>query len=179
MDGSKRSKKANAFFTGFFKNKRIVLFDTLIEQCNHQEIIAILAHEIGHYKHKHILKRLLLSCITTATTFYLLSLCLSHPICYSLWNVSDMPICVGMISFFILFSPIQEALSIYSATSSRKDEYEADQYSKKTFQNPQALISALKKLGKNNKSCLTPHPFIVSISHSHPTILQRKEKLEE
>ena len=173
MDGSKRSAKSNAFFTGFGKHKRIALFDTLIEKHSIAELVAILAHEIGHYKKKHILQGMIISILHTGVMFFLLSIFLNHSGLFDAFYMENMSIYAGFIFFGMLFSPISEILGIFMQMFSRKNEFEADQFAAETTQNSSNMISALKKLSANNLSNLTPHPFYVFLNYSHPPVLER------
>lgn len=172
IDGSKRSTKANAYFSGFGKQKRITLYDTLIEDLSTKEIVAVLAHEVGHYKKKHIIYNLLISILSTGALFYILAILLKNKELYLALGVSEQYFHIGLIVFSILYSPISEINSFLSNFISRKFEYQADRFAKKTF-SEKPLISALKKLSKNSLSNLTPHPFYVKMYYSHPTLLQR------
>lgn len=177
IDGSKRSTKANAYFTGLGSKKRIVLFDTLINELNTNEIVAVLAHEIGHYKRKHTLQGLVLSVLQMGFTFYLLSLFLRIPALSQALGVSEPSFHIGIIAFGILYSPISMILGLFMNVLSRKNEYEADAFTKEKFE-AQHLISSLKKLSVNNLSNLTPHPLYVFFNYSHPTLLQRIQALK-
>jgi len=161
MDGSKRSTKSNAFFTGFWKNKRVALYDTLIEKHTEEEIVAILAHEIGHYKKNHILKNMLISIIHTGILFFLLSIFLYQKGMYDAFYMDAQPIYAGLIFFAMLYTPMELILSVFLNIMSRKNEYEADKFAVKTTGYFQEMINALKKLSKDNLSNLTPHPFYV------------------
>jgi STE24 endopeptidase len=172
IDGSKRSTKANAYFSGFGKQKRITLYDTLINDLKTDEIVAVLAHEVGHYKKKHIVYNLLFSILLTGFTFYILSLLVGNLTLSLALGVNTASFHIGLIAFGVLYSPISEITSLFMNALSRKFEYQADDYAKENF-NASALISALKKLSKNNLSNLTPHPLYVKIHYSHPTLLQR------
>lgn len=173
MDGSKRSTKSNAFFTGFGKHKRIALFDTLIEKHTVAELVAILAHEIGHYKKKHILQNLLFGILHTGAMFYLLSLFISHEGLFDAFYMEQQSIYAGFIFFGMLYAPIELILSIFLQMMSRKNEYEADRFAAQTTEMPETMIDALKKLSVHNLSNLTPHPFYVFLNYSHPPVLQR------
>jgi len=179
MDGSKRSTKSNAFFTGFGKNKRIALFDTLIEKHTVPELVAVLAHEIGHYKMKHILKNLLIGILHTGVVFYLLSIFVSHKPLFDAFYMDKMSIYAGLILFGMLYSPVELILAIFMHLFSRKNEYEADDYAAKTTQDPESMIQALKKLSVHNLSNLTPHPFYVFLNYSHPPVLARIQALQQ
>ncbi|RMF65631.1 MAG: M48 family peptidase [Calditrichaeota bacterium] len=173
MDGSKRSTKSNAFFTGFGKNKRIALFDTLIEKHTVPELVAVLAHEIGHYKKKHIIQGMVISVVHMGVMFYLLSIFISHRGLFEAFYMQQMSIYAGLIFFGMLYSPIELILSVFMQMFSRKNEYEADRYAAETTRNPDAMVSALKKLSRDNLTNLTPHPLYVFLNYSHPPVLDR------
>ena len=173
MDGSKRSSKSNAFFTGFGKNKRIALFDTLVEKHTTGELVSVLAHEIGHYKKKHILQGMIISIIHTGILFFLLSIFLYQEELYSAFYMDSTPIYAGLIFFSLLYSPVETILSVVMNIISRKNEFEADEFAVFERNNKDDMISALKKLSKDNLSNLTPHPFYVFINYSHPPVLDR------
>ncbi len=178
IDGSKRSTKSNAFFTGFGKLKKIALYDTLIESQSTEELVGVLAHEIGHFKKKHIIQRIVLSVVQTALIFFLLGLVTSPDsafaqILFEAFRVEQISIYVGLVIFFILFKPFSRLISIGLSMLSRKHEFEADDYAKTVQGTPEHLSMALKKLSRNNLSNLTPHPLEVFLHHSHPPVLQR------
>ena len=177
MDGSKRSTKANAYFTGFGRKKRIVLFDTLIKELDTEEIVAVLAHEIGHYKKKHVYQSMVISIMTMGITFYILSLFLDNlPLAEALGGkVSSFHL--GVIGFSLLVTPISEVLGLAMNLLSRKNEYEADRFATQ-FGLGDALVSALKKISVKALSNLNPHPLVVFWYYSHPTLLQRIEKVQ-
>ena len=172
IDGSKRSTKANAYFSGFGAQKRVTLFDTLINDLETDEIVAVLAHEVGHYKKKHIIYNLLLSLLLTGFTLYILSLLVGNLALSQALGVETASFHIGLIAFGILYSPISEVTSILMNVLSRKFEYQADDYAKNNFA-AQPLITSLKKLSKNSLSNLTPTNLYVNIHYSHPTLLQR------
>lgn len=172
MDGSKRSTKANAYFTGFGKKKRIVLFDVLIKDLDTEEIVSVLAHEIGHYKKKHVVRSIIISLLTTCITFYILSLFLDNLLLANALGSKTSSFHLGMIGFSLLFAPISEILSLALNYISRKNEYEADNFAAQ-FGLGEALISALKKISVKALSNLNPHPLVVFWHYSHPTLLQR------
>ena len=178
INGSKRSTKANAYFSGFGAQKRITLYDTLINDLETDEIVAVLAHELGHYKHKHVIFNLTSSILLTGFTLWLLSLFVSLPIFSDALGVPIPSFHIGFIAFGILYSPISEITGLFMNTFSRKFEYQADDYAKETF-SPAPLISSLKKLSKNSLSNLTPHPAYVFMHYSHPTLLQRVQNLNK
>lgn len=176
MDGSKRSGKSNAFFTGLGPKKKIVLYDTLIEQMTTQEIVAVLAHEIGHYKHKHTRQSLILSVLQTGVTLFLLGLFLREEMFSQALGAEVGSFHVGIIAFGIIFSPLSTLIGIGMNVLSRKNEFEADAYANDTYSGA-ALASGLKKLTAENLSNLNPHPYLVFVSYSHPPVLKRLEKL--
>jgi STE24 endopeptidase len=173
MDGSKRSGKLNAFFTGFGRNKRIALFDTLVAQYSIPEIVGVLAHEVGHYKKKHVLQGMIISIIQTGVTFFILSLFIKSPGLYKAFYMENISIYSGLLFFILLYTPLQLVLSIVFQVVSRKNEYEADLFAAETIDKPQTMITALKKLSSKNLSNLTPHPFYVFLTYSHPPLLER------
>lgn len=177
IDGSKRSTKANAYFSGFGREKRVTLFDTLINDLDESEVVAVLAHEVGHYKRKHIIFNLAAAILTTGFTFWLLSLFIDAPLLSNALNVSEPSFHVGVVAFGVLYAPISVITGLIMNSISRKFEYQADDYAKNTYEK-QPMISALKKLSKNSLSNLTPHPLYVTVHYSHPTLLQRVENLE-
>jgi STE24 endopeptidase len=173
MDASKRSTKSNAFFIGFGRFRRIVLFDTLIEKHSTDELVSILAHEMGHYKRKHILKFAALSMATTGVLFFLVSLFINNAGLFSAFHMEKTSIYASLIFFAFLYEPISMVTSLFGKGLSRKYEYEADDYAVTTYRRPEAMISALKKLTVDNLSNLTPHPLKVFIQYSHPPVLER------
>ncbi|MFA5667984.1 MAG: M48 family metallopeptidase [Balneolaceae bacterium] len=179
IDGSKRSSKSNAFFTGFGKNKRVALYDTLIENHTNEELIAVLAHEIGHYKKKHIIKGMITSIIHTGLLFFLLSIFLNKEGLFGAFFMENMSVYAGLIFFGMLYAPIEMILSIFMQMLSRKHEFEADAYAAQTTGKPEDMISTLKKLSKDNLSNLTPHPFYVFLNYSHPPVLQRIQAIRK
>lgn len=178
IDGSKRSTKANAYFTGLGAKKRIVLYDNLIKQMEINEIVAVLAHEIGHYKKKHTVHGLLISILSTGFTLFLLSLFISNPIFTEALGVKAPALHIALVSFGVLYSPISMITGIFGNLISRKNEYQADEFAS-SFGLANELISALKKLSVNNLSNLTPHPLYVFFNYSHPTLYQRIMKLNK
>jgi STE24 endopeptidase len=177
MDASKRSTKSNAFFIGFGRLRRIVLFDTLIERHTTDELVSILAHEMGHYKKRHILKFVCLSVATTGAMFFLVSLFINNKGLFSAFRMEQTSIYASLVFFAFLYEPISTVTSIFSNGLSRKYEYEADAYAVSTYGKPDAMISALKKLTVDNLSNLTPHPLKVFIGYSHPPVLKRIEAI--
>ena len=178
MDGSKRSTKSNAFFSGFGKNKRIALFDTLIEKHTEAELVGVLAHEIGHFKKRHIIKSLIVGTITTGVMFFLLGIMMNNRGLFDAFGVSETSVYVSLVLFGILMSPLSEVLSIGGNWLSRKHEFEADAYAARVTGNPGAMADALRKLSRDNLSNLTPHPFYVFLNYSHPPAVERIQALE-
>lgn len=172
IDGSKRSTKANAYFSGFGSQKRITLYDTLINDLETEEIVAVLAHEVGHYKRKHIIYNLVLSLVLMGIMLFILSLFIKSDILSQALGVQTSSFHIGLIAFTILYSPIAEITGFLMNFLSRKFEYQADDFAKQTH-SKNALISALKKLSKNSLSNLTPHSLYVKFHYSHPTLFQR------
>ena len=177
IDGSKRSTKANAYFSGFGKQKRVTLYDTLLNKLNDNQIIAVIAHEIGHYKKNHIIFNLIFSTIQTGLMLYILSLLIYMPIFSEALGIQSHSFHIGLITFSILYTPISEIFSLIFNVFSRKFEYQADHYAKETF-NSKHLIEALKVLSKDSLSNLTPHPKYVWWHYSHPTLAQRIKHLQ-
>jgi STE24 endopeptidase len=177
MDGSRRSTKSNAFFSGFGKNKRIALFDTLIEKHSVPEMVSILAHEIGHYKKHHIIQGIAISLLHTGVLFYLLSVFIHHPGMFEAFYLVHPSIYAGLIVFGMLYAPVEMVLSVLVHMISRRNEYQADRYAAETTRDPDSMIRALKTLSRHNLSNLTPHPFRVFLEYSHPPILKRIEAL--
>ena len=176
IDGSKRSTKANAYFSGFGKQKRVTLYDTLINKLNKEQIVAVIAHEIGHYKKNHIIFNLLFSIIQTGIMLYILSLLIYMPIFSEAINIENHSFHIALVTFSILYTPISEISSLIFNLFSRKFEYEADEYADKSFDG-KYLIQALKVLTKDSLSNLTPHPKYVWWHYSHPTLLERINQL--
>mgnify|MGYP001176231823 FL=1 len=181
VDGSKRSAHSNAYFTGFGKNKRIVLFDTLMDNHTNEEILAILAHEVGHYKKKHIIKGMITSIIHSGVMLFILGLFIKMPELHTAMGMSaDRPsVYAGLIFFSLLYAPIELVLSILFNILSRKHEFEADEYSALTLNNTSHMISGLKTLTVKNLGNLTPHPLPVFLSYSHPPVLERINALRK
>lgn len=178
IDGSKRSTKANAYFSGFGTQKQITLYDTLIEDLEEEEIVAVLAHEVGHYKHKHIIYNLGLSILTTGFTLWLLSLLIGNPILYEALGVKQPGFHIGLVAFGLLYAPISTLTGFLMNKLSRKFEYQADDYAKSTYKSIH-LLNALKKLTQKSLSNLTPHPTYVKVHYSHPSLQQRVKNLNK
>ncbi len=173
IDGSRRSSKSNAFFTGFGRNKRIALFDTLIENHTVPELVAVLAHEVGHYKKKHILKSMVISLLHTGIMLFLLSLFIRVPGLHEAFLMEEISVYAGLVFFGLLYSPVEMVLSVIMQIVSRKHEFEADRFAADSTDDPESMVSVLKKLSADNLSNLTPHPFHVFLNYSHPPVLQR------
>ncbi|MDD5022495.1 MAG: M48 family metallopeptidase, partial [Endomicrobiaceae bacterium] len=173
MDGSKRSTKSNAFFTGFGKFRRIVLFDTLIAKHTTQELVSVLAHEMGHYKKGHIRKFMIMSLVNIMLMFFILSFFISNVSLFQAFSMEYVSVYGSLVFFGFLYTPISMILSIIQNIISRKYEYEADRYAVVTYKKPEAMIDALKKLSVDNLSNLTPHKFKVFLEYSHPPVLER------
>ena len=177
IDGSKRSTKANAYFAGFGKEKRVTLYDTLIQDLEEEEIVAVLAHEVGHYKRRHIIINLIISILLTGVTLFILSLFINNPEFSYAIGVTKPSFHAALICFGILYSPISEITGLVMNILSRKFEYEADDYAKNTYK-ALPLINSLKKLSKNSLSNLTPHSAYVFLHYSHPPLIQRIRNLK-
>lgn len=177
MDGSKRSKKSNAFFSGLGKKKKIVLFDTLIKNHSKEELVAVLAHEAGHYKKKHIVSGYVLSLLQSGIMLFILSLMIFNPTLSEALGGNQNAIHLNLLAFGILFSPISHFIGVFMNIFSRKNEYEADRFAKDTY-NGEALSNALKHLSVENLSNLTPHPAYVFFHYSHPPLLKRLSALK-
>ncbi len=179
MDGSKRSTKLNAFFTGFGKFRKIVFFDTLLEKIEDDEVVTVLAHEMGHFKKRHIWKMMAISILQTGLVFFLLSLFLNNPGLFEAFQMEHLSIYASLFFFAFLYSPISTLLSVLFNIMLRAHEYEADYYAAETTGAPEVLIQALKKLSLANLSNLTPHPAMVFFSYSHPPVLDRIRALRK
>ncbi len=177
MDGSKRSSKANAFFTGFGKLRRVVLFDTLISKHSITELVAVLAHEIGHFKMKHIHRHLFVSIVSSGIMFFLLGLFMKNESVFNAFHMEHISVYASLIFFSLIYSPISDLTSLVSLHMSRKYEFEADAYAVKTFGYPDALADALKKLSVDSLSNLNPHPLKVFFEYTHPPVIERVRKL--
>ena len=178
MDGSRRSSKSNAFFTGFGKHRRIVLFDTLIKQHTTGELLAVLAHEMGHYKKKHILQSMILGILQMGIMLYLLSLFISDQGLFDAFYMPQKSVYAGLIFFGMLYSPLGFFIGIFMQMLSRKNETAADRFSVETTHDPESMAEALKKLSINNLSNLLPHPLYVFLNYSHPPVLQRIQAIQ-
>ena len=173
MDGSKRSAHSNAYFSGFGKSRRIALFDTLLDKHSTEEIVSVVAHEIGHYKKKHIITGTVLGVIETGIMLFIFNLFMNDSDLFAVFSVDTVSIYCGLVFFSMLYSPINMVTSIFTTAMSRKNEFEADAYALETTQKPEPLISMLKGLSASNLSHLTPHPLMVFLSYSHPPVVDR------
>ena len=173
MDGSRRSNKANAFFTGFGANRRIVLFDTLVEQLEVDELLSVVAHEMGHYKLNHIPQRIGLSVVQTGVLFLLLSVFLQVEGLFAAFYVDQPAVYTGLLFFGLLYSPVDLLLSIPLNAWSRRHEFQADRFAVDTTDQSEPLVSGLKRLAETNLSNLTPHPLTVTLDYSHPPLRER------
>ena len=173
VDGSRRSSKANAFFTGFGKNKRIGLFDTLVDDYSVPELVAVVAHEVGHYKKRHVWQRTALAIGHLGAMLWILSLFLGQEGLYAAFYVSEPSVHAGLVFFGLLFTPVELVLSVLVNFFSRRNEFEADRFAAETTGGGEPLIAALKKLSADNLSNLTPHPLAVFLDYAHPPVLQR------
>jgi STE24 endopeptidase len=173
VDGSKRSTKANAFFAGFGKTKRIALFDTLIEKHTVPELVAVLAHEIGHFKRHHIWQMTTLGLVQTGILLFVLGLVIDNPSLFQAFGVSTPSVWLGFVFFSIIYQPIGLAVSATLAALSRRNEFDADAFAAQAIDSPRPLMDALKKLSRDHLANLTPHPVYVGLHYSHPPLRQR------
>jgi STE24 endopeptidase len=173
MDGSKRSSKSNAFFTGFGRNKRIALFDTLIQQHTVVELTGVMAHEIGHYKEKHVLWGAVISVLQQGLTFFLLSLFLREPALFAAFGLATPSARAGLALFGMAYAPLSFLMGIGLHAYSRRNEFQADRYALRAMGDPGPMIDALKKLATTNLSQLAPHPFYVLLHYTHPPLPAR------
>ena len=177
MDGSKRSSKANAFFSGIGGKKNIVLYDNLIKDLNTEEITAVLAHEVGHYKKKHVLQSFVISFAQMGVMFFLFGWLASRPWMAEVLGAQINSFHLSLVTFSLLYSPVSQVVGLLMNVFSRKNEYEADAYARDNYA-AAPLISALKKISINHLSNLQPHPAYVFLNYSHPTLLQRIRNLQ-
>lgn len=173
MDGSKRSAHSNAYFTGFGKSRRIAIFDTLVEKHSTKEIVSVVAHEVGHYKLKHVLQGTILGIIETGIMLFAFNLIMNDISLFHVFGANQLSVHAGIVFFSMLYAPVSMLTSIITTAISRKNEFEADKYSLDTTNDGQALISMLIGLSANNLSHLTPHPMKVFLSYSHPPVTDR------
>jgi STE24 endopeptidase len=177
IDGSKRSTKSNAYFTGLGRKKRIVLYDTLLQDLSEEEIVSVLAHEVGHYRNKHTSKGIIISILQSGLMLFIFSILIEHIELSKAMGSERVSFQLGLIAFGILYSPLSSIIDIFTNILSRKHESQADQYAK-SFGLSDDLISGLKKLANKNLSNLTPHPLYVFFTYSHPTLFQRIKALK-
>ena len=179
MDGSKRSAHSNAYFSGFGKSRRIAIFDTLVDKHSTEEIVSVVAHEVGHYKLKHIIQGTVIGIIETGVMLFVFNKIMNDLDLFGIFGVADLSIHAGLIFFSMLYAPVSMVTSIISSVISRKNEFSADKYSYETTNNKEALISMLIGLAANNLAHLTPHPFKVFLTYSHPPVLDRIEAIQK
>ena len=179
MDGSRRSTKSNAFFTGFGRHRRIVLYDTLVEAFCVEELIAVLAHEMGHYKMHHVGRMTVVNILQTGLMFFLLSLAIGCRPLFEAFYVHQFSIYTGLILFSILYAPLEGWLAIAVNALSRHHEFAADRFSVETTNKKHTMQAVLKKLSLHNLSWLQPHPLYVFLYYSHPPVLKRVEAIEK
>ncbi len=177
MDGSKRSSKLNAFFTGFGRFRKIVFFDTLLEKLDNDEILAVLAHEMGHFKQRHIWKMMAVSVLQTGLMFFLLALILANRELFNAFRMDRVSIYASLVFFAFLYAPLNTLLGVGTNYISRRHEFSADRFAAASTGGSEPLVRALKKLSRENLSNLTPHPVAVMISYSHPPVVRRIEAL--
>lgn len=177
IDGSKRSTKANAYFTGLGPKKRVVLYDTLIDELTEEEIVAVLAHEVGHYKKRHTLRSMVVSVIQMGVLFWLFSLCVNNVALSEALGGDRVYFQLGLIAFAILYSPVNLILGIGMNVWSRSNEYEADAFAARYYEGDY-LVSGLKKISVKSLSNLTPHPLYEYVYYSHPSLLKRIDAIK-
>ena len=177
MDGSKRSAHSNAFFTGFGKTKRIALFDTLIEQLSTDEIVSVIAHEVGHNKKRHVVSGMALGVLHTGVLLFLFSLVMENQSLFEAFSMKSTSIYATIVFFSLLFTPIELIISPVMHFISRRNEYQADQWAVETTTSNNNLISGLKKLAAENLANLSPHPLFVVLNYSHPPLFNRVESI--
>jgi STE24 endopeptidase len=178
IDGSKRSSKANAFFTGFGSRKRIALFDTLLATLAPDEVLAVVAHEIGHYKRRHVQWGLAIAIAHTGVLFFLLSLVLRTPALFAAFAIDQPSVHAGLVIFGILMTPIHLLLSLVLNALSRRHEYAADRFAADAVGTGRDLARGLRHLAADTLANLTPHPWYVALHHSHPPVVERVRVLE-
>ncbi|MDE6450720.1 MAG: M48 family metallopeptidase, partial [Odoribacter sp.] len=178
IDGSRRTTKANAYFTGFGPKKRIVLYDTLLTELSEEEIVAVLAHEVGHYKRKHTVQFMLASVLQMGIMLWLFSLFVNRPVLSEALGGDGICFQLGLVAFAILYTPINMVLGLVMNVWSRKNEYEADRFAAQHY-NGEYLISGLKKISVKALSNLTPHPVYEWVYYSHPSLLKRIKAIRD
>lgn len=179
IDGSRRSTRANAFFTGLGRSRRVALFDTLVDRHPEAETVAVLAHEVGHYKLRHIPLGLAVGIAHLGLMFFLLHLVLASPGLYDAFGMTSMSVHAGLVFFLLLVGPVELLLSLALNALSRRHEFQADAFAARTTGQPEAMIGALKRLARENLVNLTPHPLYVALHHSHPPLPRRIAALQE
>lgn len=175
MDGSRRSAHSNAYFSGFGKSRRIALFDTLIDKHTTAEIVSVVAHEVGHYKLRHILQGTALGILQTGVMLFLFNLFMTDAALFAVFSVTEVSVYAGLVCFAMLYTPVSLVLSLFLTARSRRNEFNADRYALETTENSEALVNMLKGLAAANLAHLTPHPLTVFLSYSHPPVRQRIE----
>ena len=178
MDGSKRSTKSNAYFSGIGKSKRIALFDNLIDNHTDDELVSIVAHEVGHYKKGHIKKNILFSVVNLGILMFCLSFFLNNSLLFNVFKMEHLSIYASLLFFTILYSPIELLTSVIFNYISRKYEYQADIFAANAVGSPKHLIAGLKKLSVDNLNNLNPHPLSIFLYYSHPPVIDRIRNLE-
>ncbi len=178
IDGSKRSTRANAYFSGLGPKKRIVLFDTLINDLETEEILAVLAHELGHYKNKHSLSMMLFGILQTGIMLFIFSILDDNILLTNAMGVDNPSFHISILAFFLIYSPVSRMISLLVNYMSRKNEYQADRFASAVYDGSH-LVSALKKLSVKNLSNLNPHPAYVFVHYSHPPLLNRIKNIED
>ena len=173
MDGSRRSAHSNAYFSGFGKSRRIALFDTLLDKHSTEEIVSVVAHEVGHYKKKHVITGTVLGILETGLMLYIFNYFMTDQALFNVFGVQEGSVYCGLVLFGMLYSPVSLITSIFTTALSRKNEFEADAYALETTEKKEPLISMLKGLAASNLSHLTPHPLMVFLSYSHPPVIDR------
>ena len=173
MDGSRRSAHSNAYFSGFGKSRRIALFDTLLEKHSTEEIVSVVAHEVGHYKKKHIIMGTILGILETGLMLFIFNSLMNNHALFNVFGVQNISVYGGLVFFGMLYAPVSLITSMGTTAMSRKNEFEADAYALETTKKPGPLISMLKGLSASNLSHLTPHPLMVFLSYSHPPVTDR------
>jgi STE24 endopeptidase len=173
IDGSRRSTKANAFFTGFGRHKRVALFDTLLEKLAPREVVAVVAHEVGHYRRRHVTWGLALAIAQAGAVFFLLSRVLGSAGLYAAFGLDTPSVYAGLVFFSLLYAPLDLTLSILGHALSRRHEFEADAFAARTTGDGDGLADGLKRLSADSLSNLTPHPLQVFLHYSHPPVLAR------
>jgi STE24 endopeptidase len=173
IDGSKRSSKSNAFFTGIGKFKRIALYDTLIEKQSVDELVCVLAHEIGHSKLGHIPKGIITSILSTGLMLFILSMFINNPGLFAAFKMDNISIYASLTFFSFIYSPVSMVIGLIKTITSRKHEHQADAYATRTTKKPESMITALKKLSVSTLANLTPHPLKVFLEYDHPPVLER------